>query len=201
MGQFFGTARHHGFVRTDFVSPARPVCRARRYPDTAFGNEKPTAQELFGNEVGFHSCIWPGNPAELKENCCRLGIIPKCRNTLKFEDGDKVSLLNFGGQYRRMVADWVAIKENTAQEEDFAFFFLELQKESSILVKFQQQPMMMMTWWKRTATAADFIKKQQTWKNIFTRGTVILEFGHQPSELPRCNEIEFHTKEQPSFNR
>src|SRR5258708_15763534 len=117
-----------GFDRTDFVyEPGQFALRGGILDIYSFGNEKPYRVELFGNDVDSIRIFDP--ETQLSERkLLQVTIIPNVET--QFEDGEKVSLLEFLPENTAVwLQDWDVIKEKILVEEEDLRFFLELQKE------------------------------------------------------------------------
>jgi transcription-repair coupling factor (superfamily II helicase) len=186
----------YGFVRTDFVyEPGQFAVRGGILDIYSFGNEKPYRVELFGNDVDSIRIFDP--ETQLSERkLLQVSIIPNVET--QFETGDKVSLLEFLPEQTVVwMQDWDVIKEKILVQEEDLQFFIELQKEPPV---------------KSKATAADEedkLEKAQVSEADFIAIPFLeeqlakkhrIEFGHRPSATTLF-EIEFHTREQPAFNR
>ena len=186
----------YGFVRTDFVyQPGQFAVRGGILDIYSFGNEKPYRVELFGNEVDSIRVFDP--ETQLSERkLLQVTIIPNVET--QFEDGEKISLLDFLPENTAVwLQDWDVIKEKILVQEEDLHFFLELQKESQPIKKQAAEEDEDLVE-KKTVTGLDFIKANILEEQLQLRHRI--EFGHRPS-LTTLHEIEFHTKEQPAFNR
>ena len=188
----------YGFTRTDFVyEPGQFAVRGGILDIYSFGNEKPYRIELFGNDVDSIRIFDP--ETQLSERkLLQVTIIPNVET--QFDDGDKVSLLEFLPENTAVwLQDWDVIKEKLLVQEEDLHFFIELQKEAVPVVKKTAADDDDDKLEKKTITEADFIKALH-WIEHEINQRHRIEFGHQPS-LSTLHEIEFHTKEQPAFNR
>ncbi len=186
----------YGFVKTDFVyEPGQFAIRGGILDIYSFGNEKPYRVELFGNDVDSIRVFDP--ETQLSERkLLQVTIIPNVET--QFEDGDKVSLLEFLPENTAVwLQDWDVIKEKLLVEEEDLHFFIELLKEQAPASK-KSAAEDDDTLVKKIITQDDFIKAGALEEQIHLRHRI--EFGHSPS-LTTLHEIEFHTKEQPAFNR
>jgi transcription-repair coupling factor (superfamily II helicase) len=187
----------YGFTKTDFVyEPGQFAMRGGILDIYSFGNEKPYRVELFGNDVDSIRIFDP--ETQLSERkLLQVTIIPNVET--QFEDGDKVSLLEFLPENTAVwLQDWDVIKEKIQAEEEDLHFFLELQKETPTANRKTAADDDDDKLEKKIITEADFIKADALAEQIHLRHRI--EFGHRPS-LTTLHEIEFHTKEQPAFNR
>ena len=182
----------YGFERTDFVyEPGQFAVRGGILDIYSFGNDKPYRIELFGNDVDSIRIIDP--ETQLSERrLLQVSIIPNVDT--QFDDQDKVSLLEF---LPENTVIWVQDLELTVEklrtaEEDLQLF-LQLRadtgkKEDEEEDKFE----------KRNVSAEDFIHAADLASQLKDRHLV--HFGPQVPEGFSI-EIEFHTREQPAFNR
>ena len=194
-GHLLNQFADYGFVRTDFVyQPGQFAIRGGILDIYSFGNEKPYRVELFGNEVDSIRVFDP--ETQLSERkLLQVTIIPNVET--QFEDGDKVSLLEFLPENTAVwLQDWDVINEKLLVQEEDLHFFIELQKEAVPAKKQADEDEDLVE--KKHVTAADFIPATALAEQLQHRHR--LEFGHRPS-LTTLFEIEFQTKEQPAFNR
>jgi transcription-repair coupling factor (superfamily II helicase) len=187
---------NYGFDRTDFVyEPGQFALRGGILDIYSFGNEKPYRVELFGNEVDSIRIFDP--ETQLSERkLLQVSIIPNVET--QFENEGKISLLEFLPENTVIWMQDVALTHERllTQEEDLQIF-LQMQadggfkaSEDDRLEKTNIQP-------KSFITAAKFEHDLQN------RSTV--HFGLSSSvhadTRKKTEIIEFHTKEQPAFNR
>src|SRR5450432_2693502 len=147
----------YGFVRTDFVyQPGQFAVRGGILDIYSFGNEKPYRLELFGNEVDSIRVFDP--ETQLSERkLLQVSIIPNVET--QFEDGDKVSLLEFLPENTAVwLQDWDVIKEKMLVQEEDLHFFLQLQNELPPLKKQTAADDDDDIAEKKTATENDFVK-------------------------------------------
>jgi transcription-repair coupling factor (superfamily II helicase) len=185
----------YGFERTDFVyEPGQFAIRGGILDIYSFGNEKPYRIELFGNDVDSIRIVDP--ESQLSERrLVEVNIIPNM--DVQEDEGEKVSLLEFLPQNTVLWFQDAALIQERLKDcaEDLDLF---LEREENKLV----QP------GDKAADAEDKFEKKniswndcttvETWeKEIAEKHTV--EFGYRP-HLAKF-EIDFHTKEQPAFNR
>jgi transcription-repair coupling factor (superfamily II helicase) len=205
LGQFVD----YGFVRTDFVyEPGQFAVRGGILDIYSFGNEKPYRVELFGNDVDSIRIFDP--ETQLSERkLLQVNIIPNVET--QFDSNEKVSLLDFLPSNTAVwLQDWDVIKEKLLVQEEDLHFFKEMVKQSEAKsqepgVKGRTTPGMR----HQASDDDDKLEKVTINDNDFTTAENIeqelqhrhrIEFGHQPSAAA-FHEIEFHTKEQPAFNR
>ena len=186
----------YGFVRTDFVyEPGQFAVRGGIVDIYSFGNEKPYRVELFGNDVDSIRIFDP--ETQLSERkLLQVTIIPNVET--QFESGEKVSLLEFLPENTTVwIQDWDVVKEKILVQEEDLHFFLELQKEPLInsgkTINDDDDKLE-----KGLVSEIDFIGAGLLEEQLQIRHRI--EFGHRPSTTT-LYEIEFHTKEQPAFNR
>lgn len=179
----------YGFERTDFVyEPGQFALRGGILDIYSFGNEKPYRIELFGNDVDSIRIFDP--ETQLSERkLLQVSIIPNIET--QFNDGDKISLLDYlPANTIIWFQDWALTKERLLTQEEDLGMFLELTpskpvEEDENITRVQ-------------LNKEDFITASLFEKEVEARHTV--EFGHS-STYHNLIEIEFHTKEQPAFNR
>jgi transcription-repair coupling factor (superfamily II helicase) len=182
----------YGFERTDFVyEPGQFAVRGGILDIYSFGNDKPYRIELFGNDVDSIRIIDP--ETQLSERrLLQVSIIPNVDT--QFDDQDKVSLLDF---LPENTVVWVQDLELTLEklrtaEEDLQLF-LQLRAETQKKDDEEDEKFE-----KRNVGPEDFIKAEALDRQLKDRHLV--HFGPQVPE-GLSFEIEFHTKEQPAFNR
>ncbi|MEP7277082.1 MAG: transcription-repair coupling factor [Bacteroidota bacterium] len=196
LGRLLEQFAGYGFVKTDFVyQPGQFALRGGILDIYSFGNEKPYRIELFGNEVDSIRVFDP--ETQLSERkLLQVTVIPNVET--QFEDGDKISLLDFLPENTAVwLQDWDVIREKIRVQEEDLHFFLNLQKEL-IPGKKQTAEEDEDIIEKKTVDWDDFIKAAELEEQLGLRHRV--EFGHRPSQTT-LHEIEFHTREQPAFNR
>ncbi|HEX5653939.1 MAG TPA: transcription-repair coupling factor [Chitinophagaceae bacterium] len=187
----------YGFERTDFVyQPGQFAIRGGILDIYSFGNDKPYRVELFGNDVDSIRIVDP--ETQLSERkLLQVSIIPNVDS--QFTDEDRVSLFNFLPDNTIIwVQDWALCKEKLADSVEELELFARLQeelKESGQKNKLAEEEDENLV--KKNLRPDDFINGQELEKVLSSNH--IVEFGYQ-SYLGGF-EIEFHTREQPSFNR
>jgi len=187
----------YGFTKTDFVyEPGQFAIRGGILDIYSFGNEKPYRIELFGNDVDSIRVFDP--ETQLSERkLLQVTIIPNVET--QFEDGDKVSLLEFLPDNTAVwLQDWDVIKEKILTEEEDLQLFINLLKEQVPPGKKTAADDDDDKLEKKIITPDDFVTAAAIEDQINKRHRI--EFGHQPSATT-LYEIEFNTKEQPAFNR
>ncbi len=189
----------HGFVRTDFVyEPGQFAIRGGILDIYSFGNEKPYRIELFGNEVDSIRIFDPENQLS-ERKLLQVSIIPNVET--QFESGEKVSLPEFLPSNTVIwMEDWNFIKEKIEQQEEDLELFLE-----TIGTNNQQRT--------TNDEDEDINRKAEVGKSDFVSAANIekliglkhiIEIGNK-SQFPNAQHsilnIQYSTKEQPSFNR
>ncbi|RYY40216.1 MAG: transcription-repair coupling factor [Chitinophagaceae bacterium] len=190
--ELFAKLVDYGFERTDFVyEPGQFAVRGGILDIYSFGNEKPYRIELFGNDIDSIRIIDP--ETQLSERrLLQVSIIPNVET--QFGDEQKVSLLGF---LPHNTVIWMQDEELTYEhlltsEEDLGLF---LELRAGRTDKEEEDESLE----KREVTAADFIDPKTFREDLSRRHTV--HFGPQRPEVAVHTEIEFHTREQPAFNR
>ncbi len=196
----------YGFERTDFVyEPGQFAIRGGILDIYSFGNEKPYRVELFGNEVDSIRIVDP--ETQLSERkLLQVSIIPNVDT--QFDSADRISLFHFLPENTvTWIQDAELCREKLADCEDDLEAFLRMQEEAKAAAAAAPPT-------RRSAQSAsaeetddrlvkkdiskdDFISSADLHEKLNMRHLV--EFGYQ-SFLANV-EIEFKTKEQPSFNR
>ncbi len=178
----------YGFERTDFVyEPGQFALRGGIFDIYSFGNEKPYRIELFGNEIDSIRIFDP--ESQLSERkLLQVNIIPNVET--QFSDEGRVSLLEF---LPENTVVWLQDLELTterllSQQEDLQLF---LQGGATRPPEPQGAV-------KTGLSANDFITADLFTQQLQTRHLV--EFGYR-SSAENATVIDFHTREQPAFNR
>nr|WP_243745577.1 transcription-repair coupling factor [Segetibacter sp. 3557_3] len=190
----------YGFQRTDFVyEPGQFALRGGILDIYSFGNEKPYRVELFGNDVDSIRIFDP--ETQLSERkLLQVNIIPNVET--QFEGENKVSLLEFlPANTVTWIEDWQFAKERIEVQEEDLEFFLELQKESRTRNDEEDDEDKVL----KNVQVSDFVSAKTLEQQLAEKH--IVEFGHrfyfqqgaQSSE--DVLQLNFQTKEQPSFNR
>jgi transcription-repair coupling factor (superfamily II helicase) len=185
--QFVG----YGFERTDFVyQPGQFAMRGGILDIYSFGNDKPYRVELFGNDVDSTRIFDP--ETQLSERkLLQVTIIPNVET--QFEDGEKISMLNYLPE-NTMV--WIRDRQFfhdslVNQEEDLALFF-ERNQEAPASESEEGEA-------KLQVRASDFETADNLMRQLQQR--ILIEMGGQAQDKLKEEELSFHTREQPSFNR
>lgn len=189
---------NYGFERTDFVyEPGQFAVRGGILDIYSFGNEKPYRIELFGNDVDSIRIIDP--ETQLSERrLLQVNIIPnlaygQSSPDHQFEDEEKVSLLEFLPENTVIwIQDEALLKEKLQVSEEDVEMFIRLQATSTK----QEEPDDKMI--KKEIHTDEFITANDFFEQLNKRHAIY--FGHEAPEN-FLFEIEFNTKEQPSFNR
>ncbi len=183
----------YGFERTDFVyEPGQFALRGGILDIYSFGNEKPYRIELFGNDIDSIRIFDP--ETQLSERkLLQVSIIPNIDT--QFDSGEKVSLLEFLPENTVIwIQDWQFAKERIEVQEEDLHFFMELQKEGLKKPAYDEEDE---NKYIKNVSVADFITASAIEEQLKSRH--IVEFG-RAQYFPGF-EINFNTKEQPSFNR
>lgn len=214
----------YGFERTDFVyEPGQFAIRGGILDIYSFGNEKPYRVELFGHEVDSIRIVDP--ETQLSERkLLQVTIIPNVDT--QFSAKDRIPLFDFLPENTVIwLQDYELCRERLTESEEELHVFLRIQEENKAegtrhkaqgtsdlpdrqagkaqgtrkaqderkkLLEEQEERLE-----KKTVTAEDFLEVSRFREFISKKHLV--EFGFQ-SYLANF-EIEFHTKEQPAFNR
>jgi transcription-repair coupling factor (superfamily II helicase) len=196
----------YGFERTDFVyEPGQFAIRGGILDIYSFGNEKPYRVELFGHDVDSIRIVDP--ETQLSERkLLQVSIIPNVDT--QFEDKQKVSLLDFLPENTIIwMQDQGLCKERLNDcEEDLALFIRMVKQGLEAAEKPKTHAER-----QRLQDEADdnSVKKEVKSDDFITPGLFeqqlmpkhVVEFGYQRPAGSNQFEIEFHTKEQPAFNR
>jgi transcription-repair coupling factor (superfamily II helicase) len=189
----------YGFERTDFVyEPGQFALRGGILDIYSFGNEKPYRIELFGNDVDSIRIFDP--ETQLSERkLSSVSIIPNVDT--QFDSGDKVSLLEFLPENTVVwIEDWQFAKERIETQEEDLELFLHLQHEGGDKKQEEEDDDTKVM---KDVKSEDFVKGSVIEHQFGSRH--IVEFGRHLSPALAAGgtriEVEFNTKEQPSFNR
>jgi transcription-repair coupling factor (superfamily II helicase) len=189
--QLFGKLVDYGFERTDFVyQPGQFAVRGGILDIYSFGNDKPYRIELFGNDVDSIRIIDP--ESQLSERrLLQVSIIPNVE--MQFEEAGKVSILESLPENTIIwMQDSELAKERLLTAEEDLQLFLQMRAESTRTEDDDDKLE------KRNVTPEDFSGAHEFFARLENR--VVVHFGHQLPGTPDTL-IEFHTKEQPAFNR
>ncbi len=179
---------NYGFDRSDFVyEPGQFALRGGILDIYSFGNEKPYRVELFGNEVDSIRIFDP--ETQLSERkLLQVTIIPNVET--QFSTEDKISLLDFLPENTVVwMQDWEIIQDRLLTQQEDLQLFLDLGPNASET----ENPSLRVK-----LSTKDFISAEEFAAQLIKRHTI--EFGNR-STWANTVEIEFHTKEQPAFNR
>jgi len=182
----------YGFERTDFVyEPGQFAIRGGILDIYSFGNDKPYRLELFGNEVDSIRIIDP--ETQLSERrLLQLNIIPNVDT--QFENEERIPLFEFLPENTIVwLQDYDWCKERLIDCNEDLDLFMQ-REENSAQTKNSGEDKLEK---KRNIVREDFISVKDFEHHAQMRHLV--EFGYQPS-LANF-EIEFHTGQQPAFNR
>ncbi len=183
---------NYGFTRTDFVyEPGQLALRGGILDIYSYGNEKPYRVELFGNDVDSIRIFDP--ETQLSERkLLQVTIIPNVES--HFESDDKISLFDFLPENTVCwFQDVELTRERLLTQEEDLHFFLEQQKDRAPVREEEEDKEL-----KADVSENDFITTSDFQKKLHAHHLV--EFGLRPT-IQHAFEIEFHTKEQPAFNR
>lgn len=194
MEKFLG----YGFERNDFVyEPGQFALRGGILDIYSFGNEKPYRVELFGNDVDSIRIFDP--ETQLSERkLLQVSIIPNVET--QFESEGKISLLDFlPGNTIFWIQDAGLTYERLQTQEEDLELFLKMQAEGGFkpsdderLEKINIKP-------ESFITATEFEQGLQK-RSTVQFGSSSQQPGSSAATKP-AHVIEFHTKEQPAFNR
>ena len=191
--QLFGTLVDYGFERTDFVyEPGQFAVRGGILDIYSFGNDKPYRIELFGNDVDSIRIIDP--ETQLSERrLLQVSIIPNVDT--QFENEEKVSVLEFFPENTIFwVQDEELLRERILTEEEDLRLFLKMMASSTKKAEEDTEDKLI----KKEVKPEEFTSSTEFFEQLQRRHTVY--FGHEKPKTIGW-EIEFNTKEQPSFNR
>ncbi|MGB4772070.1 MAG: transcription-repair coupling factor [Chitinophagaceae bacterium] len=187
MEQFVG----YGFERTDFVyQPGQFAMRGGILDIYSFGNDKPYRVELFGNDVDSIRIFDP--ETQLSERkLLQVTIIPNVET--QFEDGEKISMLNYLPENTMVwIRDRHFFHDSLVnQEEDLALFFERNQEAPAAESEEGEE--------KLQVRATDFETADNLMRQLQQR--ILIEMGGQAQDQMKEEELSFHTREQPAFNR
>ncbi|MEJ7737710.1 MAG: transcription-repair coupling factor [Chitinophagaceae bacterium] len=209
---------NYRFDRTDFVyEPGQFALRGGILDIYSFGNEKPFRIELFGNDVDSIRIFDPENQLS-ERKLLKVNIIPNVET--QFEKGEKVSLLEFMPENTVVwMQDWDVVKEKLMVQEEDLQLYLAIGKNSTGTQAEEEDKLQ-----NPQIDQEDFVKAAEIEAGI--RHRHIVEFGYsshltaEAGNLPpttvigatseddagavskdHSSVIEFHTREQPAFNR
>jgi transcription-repair coupling factor (superfamily II helicase) len=184
---------NYGFERTDFVyEPGQFAVRGGILDIYSFGNEKPYRVELFGNDVDSIRIIDP--ETQLSERrLLQVSIIPNV--DLQFDNEEKVSLLEFLPENTVIwIQDEELVRERLlTSEEDLGLFLNSYDLKAKTKESEQEDKM-----FKKEINLNEFTSASDFFLQLHQKHAVY--FGHAVPANSQY-EIEFHTKEQPAFNR
>ncbi len=183
----------YGFERTDFVyEPGQLAIRGGIIDIYSFGNDKPYRIELFGNDVDSIRIIDP--ETQLSERrLLQVSIIPNVDT--QFQHEERVSLFDFlppNTVTWLQDYDW-CLERLTDCQEDLHLFLQRRGDGEKIKDTVEERQE------EKNVSADDFITTEDFEEKISRRH--LIEFGYAPSAIGHHVEIEFHTKQQPAFNR
>lgn len=184
---------NYGFARTDFVyEPGQFALRGGILDIYSFGNEKPYRIELFGNDVDSIRIFDP--ESQLSERkLLQVTIIPNVET--QFDSAEKIPLMDFLPENTVVwMQDWEITRDRMLTQEEDLLLYLDIKSsapkpadEEESTDTFDPQ-------------ASDFITTADMEAGLQSRHVV--EFGYRSTfNQGLQTEIEFHTKQQPAFNR
>jgi len=184
---------NYGFERTDFVyEPGQFAIRGGIIDIYSFGNDKPYRIELFGNDVDSIRIIDP--ETQLSERrLLQVSIIPNVDT--QFQNEERISLFDFLPQNTIVWAhdyDWC--KERLTDCEEQLRLFMQMSGDKLPALENADEKLV-----RKEISSDDFVTTNEFEEKILARHVV--EFSYQPSSIGYQYEIEFHTKQQPAFNR
>jgi transcription-repair coupling factor (superfamily II helicase) len=191
--QLYEKLVNYGFERTDFVyEPGQFAVRGGILDIYSFGNEKPYRIELFGNDVDSIRIIDP--ETQLSERrLLQVSIIPDVDTHL--DDSEKVSLLEFLPPNTILwMQDEELLKEKLRTAFEDLNLFIDHINSRPVSKQEEQEERMV----KKDISLHEFIVPEAFFEEFNQR--TIVHFGAQ-KPLRSDVEIEFHTREQPAFNR
>lgn len=183
----------YGFERTDFVyEPGQFAIRGGIIDIYSFGNDKPYRIELFGNDVDSIRIIDP--ETQLSERrLLQVSIIPNVDT--QFQGEERISLFDFLPENTIVwLQDYDWCKERLTDAEEELRLFMQMSAEKMPAVENADEKLV-----RKQISSDDFITTNEFEQKIMRRHVV--EFSYQPSSMGHQYEIEFHTKQQPAFNR
>jgi transcription-repair coupling factor (superfamily II helicase) len=186
----------YGFERTDFVyEPGQFAIRGGILDIYSFGNDKPYRVELFGHDVDSIRIVDP--ETQLSERkLLQVSIIPNVDT--QFDEENRVALFDFLPDNTVLwIQDYDLCKEKLEDYQEDLQLFLGLQaqlKEQGVKKKEEEEEDKLL---KKDPKATDFIEPNDL--DLAIGKMHLVEFGYKPHHA--TYEIEFHTKEQPAFNR
>ncbi|MBS1655850.1 MAG: DEAD/DEAH box helicase, partial [Bacteroidetes bacterium] len=185
----------YGFERTDFVyEPGQFAIRGGILDIYSFGNEKPYRVELFGNDVDSIRIVDP--ETQLSERkLLQVSIIPNVDT--QFENEERVSLFDFLPENTiAWVQDYELCKERMLVCEEDLQLFLEYTHSQPARRTEDEDKME-----KINVSHNDFNGFAEIAEKLNLRHLVQFGDAAPLATVHPFFEIEFTTKEQPSFNR
>ena len=189
----------YGFDRTDFVyEPGQFALRGGILDIYSFGNEKPYRVELFGNDVDSVRIFDP--ETQLSERkLLQVSIIPNVET--QFENEGKISLLEFLPSNTIIwLQDAALTNERLITQEEDLQIFLQMQEEGGFKTveddRLEKQNIKLESF----ITAGEFREQLSIRSSVhFGSSSSADRFDDNDGKQPHT--IQFHTKEQPAFNR
>ncbi|HET9825008.1 MAG TPA: CarD family transcriptional regulator, partial [Chitinophagaceae bacterium] len=183
----------YGFERTDFVyEPGQFAIRGGIIDIYSYGNDKPYRIELFGNDVDSIRIIDP--ETQLSERrLLQVSIIPNVDT--QFEDEQRITLFDFLPENTVVwMQDYDWCRERLVDCEEDLRLFLQMTGDKIPMVENADEKLI-----RKHVTIDDFTTTNEVEEKLLNRHLV--EFGYQASAICQQYEIEFHTRQQPAFNR
>lgn len=184
---------NYGFSRTDFVyQPGQFALRGGILDIYSFGNDKPYRVELFGNDVDSIRIFDP--ETQLSERkLLQVSIIPNVET--QFDSAEKISLLEFLPENTVVwIQDWDLTRERLRTQEEDLQLFLDLAHDKPKATGDEEGLETI------DPKAADFTTADDFERRLMERHLV--EYGYRAFiQSGAQTEIEFHTRQQPAFNR
>ncbi len=182
----------YGFERTDFVyEPGQFAIRGGILDIYSFGNDKPYRIELFGNDVDSIRIVDP--ETQLSERkLLQVTIIPNVDS--QFNSEERISLFEFLPENTVVwVQDLEVCRERLEECVEELEAYLHYAESKSTKPENDSDD----TWQKKDPSLSQFLQPAEMKPLLASKHLV--EFGYHSYRAEF--EIEFNTKEQPSFNR
>ncbi len=192
-----GKLVNYGFERNDFVyEPGQFALRGGILDIYSFGNEKPYRIELFGNDVDSIRII--DAETQLSERrLLQVSIIPNIDEN--FDNEERVSLFEFLPENTIVwLQDFDLCKGRIAECAKEFELFLKQQDVRKVQDSNEEGKLI-----KQNIQIEDFIEAGIFEKQILNRHVVLFDRSASVNidNWQPITQIEFNTKEQPSFNR
>jgi transcription-repair coupling factor (superfamily II helicase) len=184
------------FERCDFVyEPGQFAMRGGILDIYSIGNDKPYRIELFGNEIESIRLIDP--ETQLSERkLSAVSIIPRMDETMV--SGPGVSLLDFLPTNTVIwIQDFTLCTDRMEDTWESFTSFLKVRTDQTTT----SDPLEDEKWAKKEVTASDLEEPTRLRQSMLMRNLVSFGVGAQLPGESLLLELNFSTKEQPSFNR